>query len=77
MSTEIVTETIHFTVNKEHLTTTEKVLTGAQIKALAKVDPTDLLELREADKKVPITDNQPVTMKDGMHFRAYPGGKDS
>jgi len=77
MSTEVHTETIHFKVNKKELTTTEAVLTGSQIKALAGADPTDLLELREGDEKVPIDNDLPVTMKNGMQFRTYPGGNDS
>jgi len=69
--------TIHFLVNKTHLTTTKGQLTGSEIKGLAGVDPSDLLELREGDKKIPIKDDQTVTMHDGMRFVTYPGGKDS
>lgn len=70
-------ETISFTVNKTVIQTIEKRLTGAQIKSLAKADPTDLLELLDDGKKQPITDDQVVKLKDGMQFRTYPGGSDS
>jgi len=77
MSTETGVTTYHFVVNKLHLTTMKAELTGSEIKALAGVDPTDLLELREGDHKIPIGDSQQVEMKDGLKFVTYPGGKDS
>jgi hypothetical protein len=70
-------KTITFTVNKTAVTTTEKRLTGAQIKSLGKADPTDLLELLDDGKKIPIKDDQVVKLKDEMKFRTYPGGSDS
>jgi len=77
MSIDTHTQIIHFKVNKKELTTSETVLTGAQIKSLAGADPTDLLELRKGDQKIPINNDEPVTMKNGLQFRTYPGGKDS
>jgi multiubiquitin len=77
MSTETHVTVYHFLVNRTQLTTTKPALTGAEIKALAGVDPTDLLELREGDRKVPIQDSQLVEMKQGMKFVTYPGGRDS
>lgn len=70
-------KTIHFTVNKNHVTTTEERLTGAQIKSVGGAEPTDLLEELSGDKKIPIKDDQVVEMKNGMRFRTYPGGSDS
>ena len=69
--------TFHLTVNQTPVTTHETTLTGSQIKALAGVDPTDLLELREGSKRVPITDGEEVQIRNGLHFVTYPGGTDS
>jgi hypothetical protein len=77
MSTGTNVTTYHFVVNKTNLTTNKAELTGSEIKALAGVDPTDLLELREDDRKIPISDDQTVEMENGMRFVTYPGGKDS
>lgn len=70
-------KTIHFTVNKNHVTTTEERLTGAQIKSLGKADTSDLLEELRGDQKIGIKDDQVVEMKNGLRFRTYPGGSDS
>ena len=75
--TQVAHETVHFHVNKVEVKTTEDHLTGAQIKELGHADTTDLLELREGDKKTPIPDHQVVEVKNGMQFRTYPGGSDS
>jgi hypothetical protein len=70
--------THHFFVDKTPVSTTQPTLTGAQIKALVPgVDPTDLLELRDEGKKIPIKDDQVVEIDSGMHFVTYPGGDDS
>jgi Multiubiquitin len=68
---------LHFFVNKTRLETEQRHLTGAQIKALAKVDPTDLLEERVDGRKIPIRDDQSVEIRDGEHFVTFPGGNDS
>ena len=68
---------INFFVNRERLETSRPTLTGEEIKGLARVDLTDLLELRDADRRIPIADSQSVEMKEGLHFVAYPGGRDS
>ncbi len=68
---------IHFFVNRTHLTTERRQLTGAEIKAMAGVDPTDLLELRDEGRRLPIQNDQLVDMKEGQHFITYPGGRDS
>jgi hypothetical protein len=70
-------DTIRFHVNKVLVATSEDRLTGARIKALGEADPTDLLELRDGDKKIPVQDDQVVELKNGMQFRTYPGGADS
>jgi len=77
MSTETHVTTYHFMVNKVQVTTIKEDLTGSEIKALAGVDKTDLLELRDEGKKIPINDDQTVEIEDGMKFVSYPGGTDS
>lgn len=73
----------HFKVNETEIQTTADSLTGEEIKSLAiadhalGVEVTDLLELRKDGKKIPIRDTEPVIIEDGLHFRTYPGGKDS
>lgn len=68
----------HFFVNTEKVYTEETQLTGAQIKQLAGVPTTDLLELKnDKDEPVVINDDQLVEIKNGMHFRTHPGGQDS
>ena len=70
--------TFHFKVNKTEVMTQETVLTGRQIKALVPgIDPTDLLELRKGDRKIPTSDDQAVEIEEGLHFITYPGGTDS
>ena len=70
--------TFHFKVNTVQVTTNERALTGRQIKSLVPgIDPTDLLELRKGDRKIPIRDDESVEIENGLHFITYPGGTDS
>jgi hypothetical protein len=68
---------VHFFVDKTKVTSDEDDLTGLQIKELAGVDLTDLLELRQGDERVPVPDNKTIEVNEGSHFKTYPGGKDS
>lgn len=56
--------------------TTDSVLTGAQLKALAAIPPANHLFLDEPghgdDRQ--ILDNEPVELKSGMHFYDVPIG---
>lgn len=67
---------IHFFVGTKKIETTEENLTGAQIKKLAGVDPTDVLEEKVEEKWVAVNDEQVVAVKN-KHFRVHPGGQDS
>lgn len=73
----------HFEVNKTEVSTAAERLIGQEIKSIAiaahapGVEPTDLLELRKDGKKIPVKDTDSVEIEDGLHFRTYPGGKDS
>jgi hypothetical protein len=72
------TVTYHFKVNTSEIATDQHVLTGRQIKALATgVEATDLLELRKGDQRIPIGDDTPVQVENGLHFVTYPAGSDS
>jgi hypothetical protein len=61
-------------VNNNAFTTHEHQLTGAQIKALAKV-PADyeLFEVR-GDQTIPVGNDQAVQIHEKLHFRAIPAG---
>ena len=65
---------IKFFVNNTTFTTTEKELTGAQIKALAGV-PADyeLFEV-QGEHTVPVGNEQKVHLHENLHFRAIPAG---
>lgn len=52
-------------------------LTGTQIKELAGIPITDLLEEKEKNIWLTINDDQEVEIKSGVHFRTHPGGQDS
>jgi hypothetical protein len=70
--------TFHFKVNTLEVITHDQILTGHQIKALVPgLDPNDLLELRKGERKIPIGDDEPVQIENGLHFVTYPGGTDS
>lgn len=72
------TTTFHFKVNEVEVASQDSFLTGRQIKALVPgIDPTDLLELRKGDLKIPIRDDEQVQIEDGLHFVTYPGRTDS
>jgi hypothetical protein len=61
-------------VNNNPVVTHEHELTGATIKALAKV-PSDyeLFEVR-GDQTLPVGNDQVVKIHDQLHFRAIPAG---
>jgi Multiubiquitin len=68
---------LHFFVNRIEVTTDREDLTGAEIKALAGADPTDLLELRDGPQRIPIQNGELVRVRGGQHYVTYPGGRDS
>jgi hypothetical protein len=61
-------------VNNTAFTTTEKEITGAQIKALANI-PSDyeLFEV-QGEHTVPVGNEQIVKLHENLHFRAIPAG---
>jgi hypothetical protein len=65
-------------VDGNKIEVTQESLTGTQIKQLAGVPATDLLELLvQKHEPEAINDDQVVTIKSGLHFRTHPGGRDS
>lgn len=63
-----------FYVNNQPFETTEHELTGAAIKALARI-PADyeLFEV-QGSETIPVGDNQVVRIHEKLHFRAIPPG---
>jgi hypothetical protein len=61
-------------VNNKELTTIERELTGAQIKALAGVPGEYELFQVKGDQTVPIGNDEVVKVHNNEHFRAIPAG---
>lgn len=73
MATQEKVKTYKFIVDQEHFETTDQVLTGAQIKTIAHVDPSVQLFLEErgsgADR--PIGDDTDVALNEHGETRLY------
>jgi hypothetical protein len=61
-------------VNNKGFETNEKEMTGAQIKALAKVPDDYELFRVEGDHTVPVGSDETVKAHNNQHFRAIPAG---
>jgi hypothetical protein len=69
---------IHYKVDDEPESTSEKILTPTQIMSSAGIDPNSnyLEQLVPGHDPVPYKDkaNEPIEMKEGMHFITKPTG---